>query len=73
MRVQDDEGIYEILSAINVKNLNRTFDVLQEGEVMAKRAEFEIEGMKELERTIRKLGKLTQKCVTPAKKGAGSP
>ena len=23
MRVQDDEGIYEILSAINVKNLNR--------------------------------------------------
>jgi len=38
---------------------------------MAKRVKFEIEGMKELERTIRKLGKLPQKCVTPAaKKGA---
>jgi hypothetical protein len=39
--------------------------------MMAKRVKFEIEGMKELERTIRKLGKLPQKCVTPAaKKGA---
>jgi hypothetical protein len=39
--------------------------------MMAKRAKFEIEGMKELERTIRELGKLPQKCVTPAaKKGA---
>jgi len=38
---------------------------------MAKRVKFEIEGMKELERTIRKLGKLPQKCVTKAaKKGA---
>ncbi len=38
---------------------------------MAKRVKFEIEGMKELEKTIRKLGKLPQKCVTPAaKKGA---
>jgi len=38
---------------------------------MAKRVKFEIEGMKELERTIRELGKLPQKCVTPAaKKGA---
>jgi len=38
---------------------------------MAKRAKFEVEGLKELERTIRKLGKLPQKCVTPAaKKGA---
>ncbi len=37
---------------------------------MAK-VKYEIEGMKELERTIRKLGKLPQKCVTPAaKKGA---
>jgi len=38
---------------------------------MAKRVKFEIEGMKELEQTIRKLGKLPQKCVTKAaKKGA---
>ncbi len=38
---------------------------------MAKRVKFEIEGMKELERTIRELGKLPQKCVTKAaKKGA---
>lgn len=38
---------------------------------MAKRAKFEVEGLKELEKTIRKLGKLPQKCVTPAaKKGA---
>lgn len=38
---------------------------------MAKRVKFEIEGMKELERTIRELGKLPQKCVTPAaRKGA---
>jgi len=38
---------------------------------MAKRVKFEIEGMKELEHTIRELGKLPQKCVTPAaKKGA---
>jgi len=38
---------------------------------MARPVKFEIEGMKELERTIRKLGKLPQKCVTPAaKKGA---
>ena len=38
---------------------------------MAKRVKFEIEGMKELEKTIRKLGKLPQKCVTKAaKKGA---
>ena len=38
---------------------------------MAKRVKFEIEGMKELERTIRELGKLPQKCVTQAaKKGA---
>ena len=37
---------------------------------MAK-VKYEIEGMKELERTIRKLGKLPQKCVTKAaKKGA---
>ena len=37
---------------------------------MAK-VKYEIEGMKELERTIRKLGQLPQKCVTPAaKKGA---
>ena len=35
------------------------------------RVDFKIEGMKELERTIRELGKLPQKCVTPAaKKGA---
>lgn len=35
------------------------------------RVDFKIEGMKELERTIRKLGQLPQKCVTPAaKKGA---
>ena len=35
------------------------------------RVDFRIEGMKELERTIRELGKLPQKCVTPAaKKGA---
>jgi hypothetical protein len=39
--------------------------------MMARKVKFEIEGMKELERTIRKLGKLPQKCVTPAaKKGA---
>ncbi len=38
---------------------------------MAKRVKYEIEGMKELERTIRKLGQLPQKCVTPAaRKGA---
>lgn len=38
---------------------------------MARPVKFEIEGMKELERTIRKLGKLPQKCVTKAaKKGA---
>ena len=38
---------------------------------MARKVKFEIEGMKELERTIRKLGQLPQKCVTPAaKKGA---
>jgi len=38
---------------------------------MAKRVKFEIEGMEELEKTIRKLGKLPQKCVTKAaKKGA---
>lgn len=37
---------------------------------MAK-VKYEIEGMKELEKTIRKLGKLPQKCVTKAaKKGA---
>lgn len=37
---------------------------------MAK-VKYEIEGMKELERTIRKLGQLPQKCVTKAaKKGA---
>lgn len=37
---------------------------------MAK-VKYEIEGMKELERTIRKLGQLPQKCVTPAaRKGA---
>ena len=36
-----------------------------------KKVKYEIEGMKELERTIRKLGQLPQKCVTPAaKKGA---
>ncbi len=35
------------------------------------RVDFKIEGMKELERTIRKLGQLPQKCVTPAaRKGA---
>jgi len=35
------------------------------------RVDFKIEGMKELERTIRELGKLPQKCVTPAaRKGA---
>lgn len=35
------------------------------------RVDFRIEGMKELERTIKELGKLPQKCVTPAaKKGA---
>lgn len=38
---------------------------------MAKRAKVEIEGLKELERTIRKLRQLPQKVVTPAaKKGA---
>lgn len=38
---------------------------------MARRVKVEIEGLKELERTIRKLGKLPQKCVTPAaRKGA---
>ena len=38
---------------------------------MARKAKFEVEGLKELERTIRQLGKLPQKCVTPAaKKGA---
>lgn len=38
---------------------------------MAKKVRFEIEGMKELEETIRKLGQLPQKCVSPAaKKGA---
>lgn len=38
---------------------------------MMARVDFKIEGMKELERTIRELGKLPQKCVTPAaKKGA---
>lgn len=38
---------------------------------MARRAKFEIEGLKELEKTIRQLGQLPQKCVTPAaKKGA---
>lgn len=38
---------------------------------MAKPVKFKIEGMKELERTIRKLGQLPQKCVTPAaRKGA---
>ena len=38
---------------------------------MAKRVKFEVEGLKELEKTIRKLGKLPQKCVTKAaKKGA---
>lgn len=35
---------------------------------MARKVKFKIEGMKELERTIRKLGKLPQKCVTPAAK-----
>lgn len=35
------------------------------------RRQFEIEGMKELEKTIKQLGKLPQKCVTKAaKKGA---
>lgn len=39
--------------------------------MMAKPVRFEIEGMKELERTIRRLGKIPQKCVTrAAKKGA---
>lgn len=33
---------------------------------MRNKVKFEIEGMKELERTIRKLGKLPQKCVTKA-------
>lgn len=38
---------------------------------MARPVKFEIEGMKELEQTIRKLGKLPQKCVTKAaRKGA---
>lgn len=38
---------------------------------MAKKVKFEVEGMKELEKTIRKLGQLPQKTVTPAaKKGA---
>lgn len=38
---------------------------------MAKRVKVEIEGMKELEKTIRRLGKIPQKCVSPAaKKGA---
>jgi len=38
---------------------------------MMARVDFKIEGMKELERTIRELGKLPQKCVTPAaRKGA---
>lgn len=38
---------------------------------MARKASFKLEGMKELERTIRQLGQLPQKCVTPAaKKGA---
>ena len=37
---------------------------------MAK-VKFEIEGMKELEKTIRKLGRLPQKCVTPAAKKGG--
>lgn len=38
---------------------------------MAKKVRFEIEGMKELEETIRKLGQLPQKCVSAAaKKGA---
>ena len=32
------------------------------------RVDFRIEGMKELERTIKELGKLPQKCVTPAAK-----
>lgn len=32
------------------------------------RVDFKIEGMKELERTIKELGKLPQKCVTPAAK-----
>lgn len=37
----------------------------------AMRAKFEIEGLKELQRTIREMGKLPQKCVTPAaRKGA---
>lgn len=38
---------------------------------MPNKVKFKIEGMKELEKTIRKLGKLPQKCVTKAaKKGA---
>jgi len=37
---------------------------------MAK-VKFEIEGMKELEKTIRKLGRLPQKCVTPAARKGG--
>lgn len=38
---------------------------------MPNKVKFKIEGMEELEKTIRKLGKLPQKCVTPAaKKGA---
>lgn len=38
---------------------------------MANKVKFKIEGMEELEKTIRKLGKLPQKCVTKAaKKGA---
>ena len=38
---------------------------------MPNKVKFKIEGMEELEKTIRKLGKLPQKCVTKAaKKGA---
>ena len=38
---------------------------------MPNKVKFKIEGMEELEKTIRKLGKLPQKCVTPAaRKGA---
>lgn len=40
-------------------------DYSREGDVMAK-VKFKIEGMKELQKSIKKLGKVPQKCVTPA-------
>ena len=58
--------VYEILSAINVKNLNRAFDVLQEV-MMAKQVKLKLRHER-TKRTIRELGKLPQMCYSAAKK-----